>query len=304
MTLKHCTLTLLILLLTIPATLSAGEHANQYPHPIKTGHIYSKTDHCPNCGMSINMWARTRQHFTLGGTQYETCSLHCMADLVEKAGEPATSVLSAVYFKPEKMVDSLTGWYVIGSQAPGTMTMTSKIFFADKEQAEQFSSRHGGTTASFAQALAKAQKELKPMRLKIQAKRLKKGTIAQPDADVSCANCGMAPAAYPAFHSQIQLKGKKTLHFCSTKCLVKQKDTLANSSGSMWVTVYPDGDTEFAEGLYYVVGSDIMGPMGPDAMPFRKKQDALECIKEHGGTVLPFKELNSGLFGGMGQHHM
>lgn len=100
----------------------------------------------------------------------------------------------------------------------------------------------------------------------------------------------------------MNIKGVGTVHFCSTKCLIKQQNSLAGKGSSVWVTVYPTGDTDFAEGLYYVIGSDIMGPMGPDAMPFRKKADATVFIKQHGGEIKTFAELKPSLFGGMMQH--
>lgn len=87
---------------------------------------------------------------------------------------------TAVYFDPDTMGETLNGWYVIGSKAMGTMTMKSKIFFMSKENAEQFILKHGGHLAKLDVAMKRAEKELQPMRAKLQQKRLKKGKIAIP----------------------------------------------------------------------------------------------------------------------------
>jgi nitrous oxide reductase accessory protein NosL len=292
-----------MILAAIPLTLLAQPHEESFSHPIKTGETYTKTDHCPNCGMNINMWARTRHQFHIGPVAYETCSIRCMVDIAEKAGVNPSEVKAAVYFEPQIMAQADQGWYVIGSKAAGTMTMKSKIFFSTREKADAFAARHGGEVIQLKQAMAAARKELQPMRGKLQQKRLKKGKISVPDAQVSCGNCGMHPAKYPQFRSQMNGKGIETIHFCSTKCLIQKKATLTGKGRSAWVTVYPDGDTEFAEGLYYVIGSDVMGPMGPDALPFRKRHDAVEFTTSHGGEIKTYQELKPSLFGEM-MHHM
>lgn len=292
------------ILCTLPGMLIAGEHTGQFNHPVTTGEQYTQATHCPNCGMDINMWARTRHQFTIGTVSYETCSLRCLADTVFRAGEAPRAVQAGVYLDPKIMGEAAKGWYVIGSSAPGTMTPKSKLFFASKTKAEQFVLAHGGTLAQFETALLQAQKELEPMRQKLQKKRQHMGKIATPDDTTSCANCGMRPAQYPTFRSQAQVQGEGRLHFCSTKCLIKQKDSFAGKKSSAWVTVYPDGDTDFAEGLYYVIGSDVMGPMGPEPLPFRKKQDAAEFTKQHGGTITTYTQLNPSLFSGKMHHKM
>ncbi|MDA3970139.1 MAG: nitrous oxide reductase accessory protein NosL [Desulfobulbaceae bacterium] len=292
------------ILCTLPSMLIAGEHTGQFNHPITTGEQYSQATHCPNCGMDINMWARTRHQFTIGTTSYETCSLRCLADTVLRAGEGPHAVQAGVYLDPKIMGEAVKGWYVIGSSAPGTMTHKSKLFFASKTKAEQFALNHGGTLTQFETALLQAQKELEPMRQMLQQKRQHMGKIATPDDTTACANCGMRPAQYPAFRSQVQVQGEGTLHFCSTKCLIKQKDSFAGKNSSAWVTVYPSGDIDFAEGLYYVIGSDVMGPMGSEALPFRKKQDGAEFIKKHGGTITTYTQLNPSMFNGKMHHKM
>ena len=60
---------------------------------------------------------------------------------------------------------------------------------------------------------------------------------------------------------------------------------------STWVTVYPEGGYEYAAGLYYLVGSSIMNPMGREALPLRSKTVAETVAKEKGGKVVRFTAL-------------
>ncbi len=304
MNVKFSTQLFLFLLCSLPCILIAGEHGNQFQHPITTGEQFTTATSCPNCGMNVNMWARTRHQFTLNGATHETCSIRCLADMTMKAGEGAKDIKASLYFEPQTMDAATEGWYVIGSTATGTMTKKSKIFFNSKTKAEAFIASHGGAAVQLDAALQQAQKELTPMRKMLEQKRIKKGKIAVPDENASCVNCGMHPARYPAFRSQMSSKATGRQHFCSSKCLIKYKATLDEKPSSVWVTVYPDGDTEFAKGLYYVVNSDVMGPMGPEALPFRKRLDASTFIKEHGGTIYTYEQLNPSLFGGTMHHKM
>lgn len=275
-------------------------------HPMTAGVKYTDGDHCFNCGMDLNMWARTRYQFTSGGEQYEVCSLRCLADINEKNGTKPEKTMTALYLEPEKSVPAESAWYVIGSPAAGTMTMKSKISFAEKEAAEAFVKANGGEVVPFVQALEMATKELSMSRPKINATRLQKGKIQVPADDAQCANCGMYPARFPAFRSQAKNEKGDLIHFCSTKCLVKYKMQNPGMKAP-WVTVFPQGDMDFAEALWYVTGSEQMGPMGPEPLPFRSRKEADSFAHEKGGKVVSFQELFQQDMGGHQmqghQHH-
>ncbi|MBU0514111.1 MAG: nitrous oxide reductase accessory protein NosL [Proteobacteria bacterium] len=43
---------------------------------------------------------------------------------------------------------------------------------------------------------------------------------------------------------------------------------------------------------WYVIGSDVLGPMGRELIPFKKRADALAFLKDHKGKkVLKFEEV-------------
>jgi len=283
------------------AGLSSWALAAEIMHPIMNPPQYTKGN-CPNCGMMLNMWARTRHVFTLTEGRLEACSIRCMADLATKAGEQPQDVQVALYLKPEKMIPAHQAFYVVGSTAKGTMTMVSKIAFASKEEADQFAASSGGKVMDFTGALAMADKELDMSRANITANRKKMGKIKDPADSDHCLTCGMYPARFPAHRAQILTKDGATLHFCSTKCLINYLANPAEyakntpAAAAIWVTIYPDGDYDYAKGLYYVVGSKVMGPMGSEALPFRKKANAQALAEKEGGRVMRFGEIKPAMF--------
>lgn len=272
-------------------------NAAEIMHPMKDQKQFTKGN-CPNCGMMLNMWARTRHTFTLSEGNFETCSIRCMADFSQKAGENPQNVNVAIYHHPEKMIPAEKAIYVIGSDAKGAMTMKSKIAFGSKDEVEKFVGSHGGKVENFSKTLTMATSELEKSRPKIAMKRKKMGKIKEPSKDDHCVECGMYPARYPEHRSQILTADGKTLHFCSTKCMTNYMIGTDESGkkqkiASIWVTVYPDGGYEYAKGLYYVVGSKIMGPMGSEPLPFRMKADAQKFAQKNGGKVMRFEQVKN-----------
>ena len=281
--------------------MTAAKQVPDIEHPIKKPKMYSKTMRCPNCGMMINMWARTRHSFHHQEGDLTTCSIRCLADKTVSSGAEPTDIQVAMYIDPEKMIPVEKAAYVIGSAAPGTMTMKSKIAFADKNSAEQFASNYGGEVVDFQGAFAAAKMELPKSRMLIDKKRKKTGKIKEPTEKDGCTVCGMYPARYPKHKCQIWAKDGKTLHFCSTKCMVNFNADPAQyvkeptGTKMAWVTLYSDGMYESAFGAYYVVGSQVNGPMGREAIPFKFKKDAKEFVKANGGQIVSFSQLTPSL---------
>jgi len=270
-------------------------------HPMMKPKKYTDKGRCPNCGMNLNMWARTRHEFKNSEGEFATCSIRCLADMSVNSNEKAKDVKVALYLHPEKMIPAEQASYLIGSSAKGTMTMKSKIAFESKGAAEEFAAKAGGKLVNFNMAQTMATKELTMSRPKIEAKRKKKGKIEDPGSEERCPVCEMYPARYPEFRCQLTTVDGKRHHFCSTQCLLNFKDNPkkyvkdVKKIKSIWVTVFPDGDSEYAMGLHYLVGSSIMGPMGKEALPYRNKAAAMKSAKENGGKVVRFNVLNSAL---------
>ena len=125
-----------------------------------------------------------------------------------------------------------------------------------------------------------------------------------------CPVCGMFVAKYPNFAAQLQFKDGTTLHFDGNKDLFtcyldlsrfargrKQGDLAA-----VFVTGYYDLRPIEARSAYYVIGSDIMGPMGRELIPFPKESEAREFMKDHKGRgILRFDEVTSAIVGSLHQ---
>ena len=51
-----------------------------------------------------------------------------------------------------------------------------------------------------------------------------------------------------------------------------------------------------ARGAWYVVGSDVLGPMGHEFVPLASAEDAADFLKEHkGARILRFDEIGAAL---------
>jgi copper chaperone NosL len=256
----------------------------------------SKTT-CPNCGMVLKEWAHTNHEFTNSEGSFRTCSIHCVADMSLKSGTQPKDVQVALHLQPEKMIPAATAVYVIGSKDPGTMTQVSKLAFESKEAAEKFMLEKEGKAGSFADALAMATQELPKAKATIQTNRKNKGKIVDPVEQDRCSVCNMIPAKYPNFKTQLVMADKKRFHFCSTQCLFEftqdpsRYGATTGEVGDVWLHDYVSGRYIFGKNAYYVVGSKIHGPMGPEAIAFDLKSEAADFAKANNGQVLKFEKV-------------
>lgn len=153
---------------------------------------------CHNCGMMRPMWARTFYDYQVNGETKHVCSLHCLAEATINSGMEPENVMVALYNDPYITIPAASAFYVVGSDARGTMTMKSKLAFASKEKAQAFAAQCGGEVTDFAQAFAMAKASFTKENNKIAENRVKKGKIVEPVDNVDkCPVCDMYPARYP-----------------------------------------------------------------------------------------------------------
>jgi nitrous oxide reductase accessory protein NosL len=110
-----------------------------------------------------------------------------------------------------------------------------------------------------------------------------------------CAWCGMFADTSPAFRAGATAADGKPVHFDSPRCLMQW---LASDRGrgaeAPWVTEYYGQRKAPAAFCWYVVGSDVIGPMGPDLIPLADELSARRFADEHGGRrVLRFDEIDA-----------
>ena len=140
--------------------------------------------------------------------------------------------------------------------------------------------------------------------------------VAEPVDPVSpdqrCAVCGMMVAKYNPWVTQIHAAGKKVVMFDGVKDMMAYYfDPAAyNGKGDMataeiWVKDYYT--LEYLDGrkAVYVVGSDVMGPMGEELVPFGSSKAAENFSNDHKGKqLILFDEIKSDMIMSMKKRHM
>lgn len=112
---------------------------------------------CTYCGMDRAKFASSRMVIVYeDGTRTGTCSIHCAAiDLAVALGKtPAAFQVGDMATK--ELIDAEKATWVLGGSKPGVMTGRGKWAFAERAAAEAFVKQHGGTLATFEEALKAA----------------------------------------------------------------------------------------------------------------------------------------------------
>jgi len=120
-----------------------------------------------------------------------------------------------------------------------------------------------------------------------------------------CAQCGMPIEKYQAWKGKIIAKSA-TKHFCSPRCLFINSQVHGISmADSVFVTDYYQQTLIDGRQAYYVIGSDVIGPMGHDLVPLANRQAAEDFIREHKGEqILTFGEVNAETIQRLSKHYM
>ena len=123
---------------------------------------------------------------------------------------------------------------------------------------------------------------------------------SKPGAKDLCPVCGMIVAKYPAWTASVTWADGRVEYFDGTQDLFKYLQALAQYAPgravtgirTIIVTDFYDLKPVDARQAFYVIGSDVLGPMGHELVPLATKADADEFIKDHrGATVLRFGEV-------------
>lgn len=105
---------------------------------------------------------------------------------------------------------------------------------------------------------------------------------------------------YPDFIAEIIFKDGSYAVFDGAKDMFKYYFNLKKYNpkkrvldiGSLYVTDYYTLAPVDGFKAYYVLGSDIYGPMGRELIPFEKEADAKEFLKDHKGkSIHGFKDI-------------
>lgn len=137
--------------------------------------------------------------------------------------------------------------------------------------------------------------------------------LPNPGPKDTCPVCGMFVALYPEWIATVLYKDGHAHHFDGAKDLFKYLHDLPHwAPGHRAEDVQAIGVTEYygltridARNVWYVIGSDTLGPMGHELVPLATQADAEEFMKDHAGKrILRFddvkmellKDLDAGKF--------
>ena len=127
--------------------------------------------------------------------------------------------------------------------------------------------------------------------LKSDTKTQKKSSLIVPP-DSRCPVCGMFTAKYPKWSALMQMEDGTKHYFDGVKDMMKfyfsptqfhhQKAPIKE----IFVTDYYTLEALDAKKAFYVIGSNIYGPMGEELIPFKTKVDAQNFLDEHHGKKI------------------
>jgi len=336
------------------------------PELIQTG---PQKNWCPVCGMSLKAFYKTSHALKLsGGVNKQYCSMRCMTQDFEGLANIVKEIL-VVDAKTEKLIDARKAFYVVDSDAPGTMTSISKYAFGDENDAKEFQAKMGGEIMIFdsaqKSAIASMDKDVAMTNMKRQKMMYPKGKmvfnsacdktidpfsynlINELKADIKmnnrcgelkepelqavalylwdvarkelkseqfitvkegdkCPVCGMFVHKYPKWASKIVFtknSEKSYLVFDGVKDQLKfvynpakwgdYKDIKITE---ILVTDYYTNKAVDGKNAFYVIGSDVYGPMGKELIPFSTKKYAETFMADHNGQkILKYDEITSAM---------
>ena len=123
---------------------------------------------------------------------------------------------------------------------------------------------------------------------------------AKPAKKDKCPVCGMFVYKYPDWVGEITFQDGSRFFFDGAKDLFKYYFNLEKYNPgqkkadiqAIFVTEYYDMRIIDAEKAFYVVGSDIYGPMGHELIPFETMDAAEEFKRDHRGRrILKFEQV-------------
>jgi copper chaperone NosL len=119
--------------------------------------------------------------------------------------------------------------------------------------------------------------------------------------DDRCAVCGMFVAKYPNWLSRIQHADGTTLWFDGAKDMLAYYfnpgqfgSHSPESIADIWVKDYYSLAWTPGRQAFFVIGSDVHGPMGHEFIPFSSRDAAQSFLKDHRGEkIFTFAEITA-----------
>jgi nitrous oxide reductase accessory protein NosL len=125
-------------------------------------------------------------------------------------------------------------------------------------------------------------------------------SVAKPGARDMCPVCGMLVSKYPNWVATITSKDGHVYYFDGAKDMFKFLQSIpkyapgfkVSDISSIAVTEFYNLERVEAAKALYVFGSDVMGPMGHELVPFATREDAEDFLADHKGRrILRYDEV-------------
>ncbi len=122
----------------------------------------------------------------------------------------------------------------------------------------------------------------------------------KPSSKDKCPVCGMFVEKYPKWVAQIIFKDGTYAVFDGVKDMFKyyfniskyNKKKTKEDIAEIYVTEYYTTKVMKAEDVYFIIGSDVYGPMGHELIPVKGEDQAKAFWWDHGGKkLLKFDEI-------------
>ena len=105
-----------------------------------------------------------------------------------------------------------------------------------------------------------------------------------------CAQCGMRVDVAPRWMS-----GYDERQFDTPKCLFRWAESQGADLNEAWVLDYYEGERLEVGRAHFVVGSDVLGPMGDDLVPMPDAIRAELFVRDHGGRIVRVRQIDAAL---------
>ena len=132
--------------------------------------------------------------------------------------------------------------------------------------------------------------------------------LPAPGPKDTCPVCGMFVAKYPEWVATVLYKDGHAHHFDGAKDLFKYLLDLpkwapnhqAGEIARIGVTEYYGLSRIDARKAFYVIGSDVLGPMGHELIPLESREDAEEFMRDHQGvSIVMFNQVTQEMLVGL-----
>jgi copper chaperone NosL len=128
--------------------------------------------------------------------------------------------------------------------------------------------------------------------------------VPRPGAKDLCPVCGMLVSKYPNWVATIVYKDGHAHHFDGAKDMFKfWHEPAKYAAGHKREDMVTIRVTDFynlqpidARKAFYVIGSDVLGPMGHEFVPLATREDAADFLRDHKGKrILTFEQVTADL---------